>query len=117
MERSKLSAYLPVLCCGASTKIFARLLKIPISLLKKLNVFRKMFLGNILIMVSSIEEMVLARDTLIFLLQDLIFFINRKKTVFQSRDVIQSIGMEIDSVNMILDLPQVKKKFNSINLY
>ena len=61
-------------------------------------------------MVSSIEEMVLARDTLIFLLQDLIFFINRKKTVFQSRDVIQSIGMEIDSVNMILDLPQVKKK-------
>ena len=68
-------------------------------------------------MVSSIEEMVLARDTLIFLLQDLIFFINTKKTVFQSCDIIQSIGTEIDSVNMILDLPQVKKKFSSINLY
>ena len=70
---------LPVLCCGASTKIFAKLLKILISLLKKLNVCRKIFLRNILIMVSSTEEMALARNTLIFLLQDLRFLINTKK--------------------------------------
>ena len=74
MESSNSSVYLPVRCCGASTKIFPRLLKIPISLLKKLNVCRKIFLGNILIMVSPIEEMALARDTLIFLLLGLSIF-------------------------------------------
>ena len=74
MESSNSSVYLPVLCCGASTKIFPRLLKIPISLLKKLNVCRKIFLGNILVMVSPIEEMALARDTLIFLLRGLSIF-------------------------------------------
>ena len=58
-------------------RIFTKLLKIPIYLLKKLNV-SLIFLEDILIMASSIQETTLARDTLIFLLQGLGFLINIK---------------------------------------
>ena len=61
-------------------------------------------------MVSSTEEITLARDTLIFFLQGLGFLINIQKSVFQPCHVIQFLGIEIDSVNMTLGLPQKKKE-------
>ena len=60
-------------------------------------------------MVSSTEEITLARDTLIFFLQGLGFLINIQKSVFQPCHVIQFLGIETDSVNMTLGLPQEKK--------
>ena len=79
-------------------KTFIKLMRIPISLLRKLYVQLIIFLDDILLMASSKEELTLARDTLIYLLQNLGFLINCKKSVLKPVQNIQFLGMEIDSM-------------------
>ena len=52
----------------------------------------------------------MTRDTLIFLLQQLGFIINLKKSVLSATQKIEFLGLEIDSVNMTLTLPTGKVK-------
>ena len=64
---------------GPAPSIFTKLVTIPVSLLRKLYERLMIFMDDILLMVSSKQELTLARDTLIYLLQNLSFLINRKK--------------------------------------
>ena len=68
---------------GLDPRKFTKLMGIPISLLRKLYVRLFIFLDNILLMLFSKEELTLARDTLIYLLQNLGFLINCKKSVLE----------------------------------
>ena len=68
---------------GPAPKVFTKLLKCPISVLQKLKIRLIIFLDDILITASTIKELLIARDTLVFLLQNLGFIINAKKLVFQ----------------------------------
>ena len=85
---------------GPAPRVFTKLLKIPIALMRRLNVRLLIYLDDILILGSSKEENIQARDTLIFLLQNLGFLINVKKSQFQPTHNIQFFGVEIDSVKM-----------------
>ena len=58
------------------------------------------FMDDVFIMVASKEEITLARDSLIYLLQALGFFDPSK---------IKFLGVEIDSVEMTLKLLKAKK--------
>ena len=69
--------------------LFSKLLKILISLLRKLNVWLIIFLDDILLMAASVEELTLAKDNLIVLLQNLGFLINTKKSILQPTQKIQ----------------------------
>ena len=69
-------------------RIFTKLLKVPISLIRKLNARLLIFLDEILLM-AWVEELKLARDTLICLLPNLGFLINIKKSVLQLCQTIQ----------------------------
>ena len=60
-------------------------------------------------MAPSKEEMTLARDTVVYLLQNLGFLINKKKSVLEPCQNIQFLGMEINSIKMTLTLAQEKK--------
>ena len=51
----------------------------------------------------------MARNTLIYLLHNLGFLINIKKYVLESCQTIQFLGMEINSIDMTITLPQEKK--------
>ena len=66
------------LCFGLSPAplVFTKLLKVPMSLLRKLNVRIIIYLDDMLLMASSLEDLLMARDTLIFILQHLGFLIN-----------------------------------------
>ena len=70
------------LCFGLSPApvVFTKLLKVPISLLRKLNVRIIIYLDDVLLMPSSLEDLLMARDTLIFTLQHLGFLINITKS-------------------------------------
>ena len=68
------------------------------------------FLDDILRMVSSKEELTLTTDTVIYLIQNLGFLINRKTSVLDPCQNIQFLGMEINSVEMTLTLPLEKKR-------
>ena len=77
--------------------------------MRKLNVRLIIFLDDILLMAASVRGLTLARDTLIYLLQNLGFLINIKKSVLQPCQTIQFLGTEINSIDMAITLPQEKK--------
>ena len=60
--------------------VFPKIIKVPISLLRKLNVRIIIYLDGVLLMVSSLEDLLIARGTLMFLLQHLSFLINIKNS-------------------------------------
>ena len=77
--------------------------------MRKLNVRLTIFLDDILLMAASVEELTLTRGTLIYLLHNLGFLINIKKSVLQSYQTMQFLGIEIKSIDMAITLPQQKK--------
>ena len=107
--KSALPVPLPLLWFGTSPKDIHKVDESSLSLLRKLYVRLIIFLDDILLMVSSKEELALVRDTLIYLLQNLGFLINRKKSVLEPCQNIQFLGMEFNSTKMTLTLPQEKE--------
>ena len=61
---------------GPVLKIFTKLLKVPISVLRRLMIRVIIYLDDLLILENSISEIFMARDSLIFLLHHLGFVIN-----------------------------------------
>ena len=53
-------------------------------------------------------ELLILRDALIFLLQNLSFVINSKKSVLDLCHVLEFLGLEIDSQNFRMKLPKEK---------
>ena len=98
------------LCFGLSPAplVFTKLLKVPISLLRKLNVRIIIYLDDMLLMASSLEDLLMARDTLIFILQHLGFLINIKKSYLEPTSTLEFLGVIVDSGEMLLNFPKEK---------
>ena len=86
-----------------------KLMKIPISVMRKLNVRLIIFLDDILIIASTKKKLIQARDTLIFPLQTLGLLVNKNKSVLHPSQILQFLGVEINSKEMSVSLPQEKK--------
>ena len=63
-----------------------------------------------LLMSQSIERLLVARDTQIFLLQHLGFVKNFKKSVMEPVQTIRYLGLVINSIRMTLSLTEEKVK-------
>ena len=109
-QRKGLLYELCCLCFGLSRDllVFTKLLKVPISLLRKLNVRIIIYLDDILLMASSLEGLLMTRDTLIFILQHLGFLINIKKSYLEPTSTLEFLGVIVDSGEMTLSLPKEK---------
>ena len=83
---------------GSNTTDFSKLLKIPITVLRRIQIKIIIYLYDMLLMSQTINCLQIARDTLIFLLQSLGFVINLQKTVLVPLQKIEFLGLEIDSV-------------------
>ena len=59
-----------------------------------------------LLMASSSEDLLMARDTLIFILQHLGFLINIKKSYLEPTSTLEFLGVIVDSGEMTLSLPK-----------
>ena len=90
---------------GPAPLIFTKILKVPISLLRRLQIRVIIFLDDMLLMSQTLEELLMSRDTIIFLLTQLGFVINLKKSILVPVQQIEFLGLEIDSVEMKLFLP------------
>ena len=62
-----------------------------------------------LIMTTSIDELTMTQDNLIYLLQCLDFLINLKQPVLLPSQTLEFLGVEINSKDMILRLPKEKE--------
>ena len=58
---------------GPAPRIFTKLLKIPLSVLRRINIRIGIYLDDMLIMDQTTEEILMSRDTINFLLQHLGF--------------------------------------------
>ena len=100
---------------GPAPNIFTKILKVPIALLRRLNIKVIIYLDDMIMMASSIEALLTARDTVIYLLQHLGFIINLKKSVLVPTQKMKFLGLIIDSVAMTLSL--TKQKLHKIMLW
>ena len=75
---------------------FYQNLESPISLLRCLNIRVLIYLDDILLMSQSIERLLVARDTVTFLLQHVGFVINFKKSVMEPVQTIENLGLVIN---------------------
>ena len=93
---------------GPAPRLFAKLIKVPLSILHKLYIRIIAYLDDFVILGKTLEETVLSRDTVVCLLQNLGFVINLKKSVDHPTQRTEFLGMIIDSVEMTVSLPQEK---------
>ena len=109
---------------GQAPRCFTTLLKVPIALLRRLGMKLAIYLDDILLMGSSLEEVKQARDTLIFLLQNLGLVINQKKCVmdptqFHGYDLVIDSGKIRQSKNLVhgdvRESKDICPKFNLLN--
>ena len=83
-------------------------MKIPISILRRINIRLVIFLDDLLIFGSSMEEILMARDTVIYLLEGLGFVINYKKSVITPTTSLEYLGIIVDSTSMTMSLTEEK---------
>ena len=89
-------------------RIFTKLLKVPISLLRRLQIKVIIYIDDILIVARSKEEAIFSSDTTIFILENLGFTINLEKSVLTPCQQMEYLGVLIDSSSMTFKVPQEK---------
>ena len=90
---------------GPAARIFTKLSKIPILVLRRLVIRVIVYLNNLLTLGNIMNEILMARDSVIFLLQDLGFVINMKKCVLDPAQGKELLGFIVNSQTLTLPLP------------
>ena len=93
---------------GPAPRVFTKLLKIPIFILRRINIRLIIYLDDLLLMGETLQEIEMARDSTIFLFHHLGFVINLKKSVLTPQTRIEFLGIVIDSNAMTISLPEGK---------
>ena len=93
---------------GPGPRIFTKLMKVPLTVLRRLLLIIIAYLDDLLLIGRTLEEALMARDSVLFLLQVLGFTINWEKSVLQPTQVMEFLGMKIDSQKMEISLPEEK---------
>ena len=94
-------AFLPLHRAFFSSSGLYKVIQSPyLSLLRKLCVRAAIYLSNMLLMVSSLGDLLMGRDTLIFILQNLGFLIDIKKACPEPTSTLEFFGVIVDSVEI-----------------
>ena len=90
---------------GPAPQIFKKLLKVLISLMRRIQIHLVIYLDHLLMIGESVKEIPLERDTAIFVLQNLEFMINKEKSYLKPKKVMEFLGFIINSELMTIYLP------------
>ena len=106
---------------GPAPRLFIKVIKVPVSILSKLYTRIIVYLNDFLILGKTLKETILSRDTVIYLLQNLGFVINLKKSVLHPTQSIEFLVIIMDLVEMTVSLPQeqvesISKRYHQ-NIY
>ena len=93
---------------ASAPRIFTKLLKPVVGLLRRLGMKLIIYLDDILILAKTKEQLVQSRNTTLFLLQMLGFKINWEKSKLKPVHNISFLGFEINSATMLFKLPEEK---------
>ena len=95
------------LCFGLEPA-FTKLLKVPMTILHRINNKIIIYLDNMLLICHSLEEILINQDTVIFLLQHLGFVINCKNSALTPVQEIEFLGLTRNSATIELSLNKTK---------
>ena len=95
---------------GPAPRIFTKLLKPAIALLRRLGMRLMIFLDDLILLNQDPKELLKDLKSVCYLLMSLGFTINWKKTVKIPTQVIEYLGFNVDSIKMEISLPQDKVK-------
>ena len=102
---------------GPAPRIFSRLLKVPISLIRKLKIRIVIYIDDMLVMAATLSEIEIARDTVIQIFQALGFVINFAKSDLTPKQIMEFLGIIVNSIEMTFSIPQAKiEKLTKISL-
>ena len=99
-----------VLCFGMSCVplVFTKLLKVPISFLRKMAVRVVIYLDDLILFGRSLQEAEETRDLAMTLLSRLGFTINMKKSILAPCQSLVYLGITVNSVELTFSLPEEK---------
>ena len=72
-------------------------MKVPISILRRINIRLIIYLDDMLLMAASLSEILIARDSTMFLLHHLGLVINLEKSILTPQTRLEFLGITIDS--------------------
>ena len=93
---------------GPAPRIFTKIMKVPISILRRLKIRLIIYMDDMLLMAQTMTEILSARDTTLFLLEALGFVINYEKSNLIPAREMEFLGMMVNSTLMALFIPQKK---------
>ena len=93
---------------AVAPRIFTKLLKTPISVLRRMGIRLIIYLDDILLMNQSFQGVLSDLNVAMTLLKGLGFLINKEKSEFQPQQRIDFLGYTVDSIEMTLSLPRDK---------
>lgn len=100
-------------------RVFTKIMKIPIAILRRLGIRLVIYLDDILIMNQSLTGIQSDLSTAVYLLENLGFLINQEKSVLVPSHVTEFLGFTVNSETMTLSLPKekvIKIKQNCLDL-
>ena len=100
---------------GPVPRIFTKLLKIPVSVLRRLNILIIIYMDDMSLIGHTIGETLMARDTVILLLQQLGFVLNLKKSMLTPTERIEFLGVPVDSLIMTLSREESLKSSEAVS--
>ena len=89
-------------------KIFTKLLKVPMATLRRIQIRIVIFIDDMLIMAKTMPEILMARDTTVYLLEALGFTINYPKSILEPTHELEFLGVIVNSKSLTFALPQDK---------
>ena len=93
---------------ASAPRIFTKMLKPVVSLLRKVGIRLIIYLDDMLLMAESPHQLIESRNTTLFLLQNLGFVINWEKSQLIPCQQIEFLGFQINTQTMMFLLPQEK---------
>ena len=96
---------------GSAPRIFSKLLKVPIALLRQLNIRSVIYLNDIFLMGRTLDEILMSRGTTVLLLKHLGFVKSlEKKSFLKPPHQIDILSLKEDTHTMTSTLTQEKMK-------
>ena len=93
---------------GPAPRIFTKLLKVSMTILRTINIRIIIYLDDMLLIVHSLEQILMSRDTINFFLQHLGFVINWENSELTPVQEIEFLSLTINSVSLELSLNKTK---------
>ena len=118
LEKPSIRVLLPLARAFSSYSGLYKVIKSPSLSFENVRII--IYLDNMLLTISSLEDFLMARDLLIFILQHLGFLISIKKFYLEPTSTLEFLGVIVDSGKMTLSLPKEKllkvQNISEINL-